>query len=252
MTFEEFTASRTETDDIESATGGSYPTEGKRAGLIYLDGFVIERDGAGYALYIENQQFTGSDLAPLERELFDYYMGEWHDIESPAETVAPAAQPETVAAQPETVAAQFVANVATVDKTLADWIAAEIASGATMEAVQARIAAAYGVVAAERAEPVAPATMADKIKLARAFGSDMQAALSPRQFRTMCDANKAEPEDSGVCHSHDYVDANMVMLAAFEATFGREPAFLSDSNKTVDLVLWNDAWAIAKAADFFA
>ncbi|TGT90867.1 MULTISPECIES: hypothetical protein [unclassified Mesorhizobium] len=96
------------------------------------------------------------------------------------------------------------------------------------------------------------ATIQEKIKLARAFGSLIQGELSPRQFRAMCDANKAEPEDSGVCHSHDYVDANMTMLAAFQATFNRDPAFLSDSEETADLQLWNDAWAIAKAADFFA
>ncbi|MER9524025.1 hypothetical protein NKI96_10615 [Mesorhizobium sp. M0292] len=95
-------------------------------------------------------------------------------------------------------------------------------------------------------------TIQEKIKLAREFGSMMQAELSPRQFRAMCDANKAEPEDSGICHSHDYVDANMVMLAAFQETFGREPFFLNNPKDTIDLEVWNDAWAIAKAADFFA
>ncbi|RWX70431.1 hypothetical protein EN780_03285 [Mesorhizobium sp. M4B.F.Ca.ET.089.01.1.1] len=95
-------------------------------------------------------------------------------------------------------------------------------------------------------------TIQEKIKLARAFGSKMQEVLSTREFRAMCDANKAEPEDSGVCHSHDYVDANMTMHEAFLETFGREPAFLNDSEDTADLELWNDAWSIAKAADFFA
>lgn len=87
-----------------------------------------------------------------------------------------------------------------------------------------------------------------KIALAREFGSLIQAAFSVSQFREMVDRNKAEPEDSGVCHTHDYCDSNMVMLEAFQNVFKREPDMDSDD----DLELWNDAWAIAFAADFFA
>ncbi|AZO29374.1 hypothetical protein [Mesorhizobium sp. M1B.F.Ca.ET.045.04.1.1] len=181
-TFEQFQASRREVDDVEAATNGDYPTDGKRAGFVYLDGFVIERTATGFYLVIENQQFENAELAPLEREMFDFYRA--------VNAAAPL--------------------------------------------------------------PISVATIGDKIKLARAFGELVQAELRPFQFREMCDANKAEPENSGVCHSHDYFDANMIMLEAFKATFGREPAFMENPDHAADLELWNDAWAIAKAADFFA
>jgi hypothetical protein len=92
------------------------------------------------------------------------------------------------------------------------------------------------------------ATIQDKIRLAREFGTMIQEAFTRQQFNIMLDRNKAEPAESGVCHTHDFCDANMYMHEAFEKTFGREP----DTNDDSDLESWNDAWAIAKAADFFA
>lgn len=86
-----------------------------------------------------------------------------------------------------------------------------------------------------------------KIKLAREFGSRIQEALTPHQFRDMVDRNKAEAFDT-VCHSHDFCDANVYMAEAFEAVMGRE----NDVSCARDADLWNDAWTIAKAADFFA
>jgi hypothetical protein len=92
----------------------------------------------------------------------------------------------------------------------------------------------------------------DTIALARAFGAEIQAALTRREFREMIDRNKSSHTDDGICASHDFVDANMYMLDAFKKTFGREPAILTDADDEIDAKLWNDAWAIAKAADFFA
>ncbi len=74
MTFEEFRASRVEVDDIETATHGDYPTDGKRAGFVYLDSFVIERTESGFVLVIENMIYDDEELAPLERELFDWWL----------------------------------------------------------------------------------------------------------------------------------------------------------------------------------
>lgn len=66
------------------------------------------------------------------------------------------AEPEKVSVaelvQAENAAARFVANVAEIDKALAEWIAAEIASGRSVENIRERIARAYGVVSAERAD----------------------------------------------------------------------------------------------------
>lgn len=94
-------------------------------------------------------------------------------------------------------------------------------------------------------------TINDTIKLARAFGEQIQGALSVTEFRAMIDANKAEGWDGPVCHTHDYCDANVYMEAAFVEAMGREPALL-DEEIDADNELWNDAWVVAKAADFFA
>lgn len=94
------------------------------------------------------------------------------------------------------------------------------------------------------------ATIQEKIRLARAFGAGMQ-TLSVSDFREMIDRNKTET-DEGICHSHDYCDANMVMHEAFAETFGRDSLDATNGMTDEDIETWNDAWAIAKAADFFA
>lgn len=95
----------------------------------------------------------------------------------------------------------------------------------------------------------------DTIRLARAFGEQVQETLSRDEFRQVIDRNKGEPERSPICHSHDFCDANMSMHDAFVATFGRNPLDTPSADNIMsdaDEQLWNDAWAIAKAADFFA
>tara|TARA_R110000868_G_scaffold140148_1_gene355467 strand:- start:397 stop:720 length:324 start_codon:yes stop_codon:yes gene_type:complete len=91
-------------------------------------------------------------------------------------------------------------------------------------------------------------TIHEKIGLARLFGEQVQAALSATEFRAAVDANKSDGPDSTVCHTHDYCDANMLMLAAWQEFFGGEP----DVSSEEDTAIWNDAWSIAKAAEFFA
>lgn len=91
-------------------------------------------------------------------------------------------------------------------------------------------------------------TIHQRIRLAREFGSRIQEALSRAQFRAAVDANKADGYESPICHTHDYCDSNVCMLQAFESTFGREP----DSASEADAATINEAWQIAKAADFFA
>lgn len=55
--------------------------------------------------------------------------------------------------------------------------------------------------------------------------------------------DEAEP---GICHSHDFCDANVVMEMAFVQTLSREPDLSSDR----DTKLWNDAWNEAKRNGF--
>lgn len=52
-------------------------------------------------------------------------------------------------------------------------------------------------------------------------------------------------KSAGVCHSHDFCDANMVMLAAYcGLTKMDEDAAVLNDEKTV--ALWNSAWDLAK------
>lgn len=106
--------------------------------------------------------------------------------------------------------------------------------------------------AAESAPVVSQITnIFQKIRLAREFGSLIQGYLSVTDFRAVCDANKTYGDDDGICATHEHMDANMVMLEAFKNVFGRDP--LEPGGMTEeDTLTWNDAWAIAKAAEFFA
>ena len=89
-----------------------------------------------------------------------------------------------------------------------------------------------------------------QIKLAQAFSVVLQEWLSSSEMRAVIEANKCE-SDSHVCHSHDFCDANTAMLEAWESVFGRAPSWLTDSDDDSEIVVWNGAWDIAKAADFF-
>lgn len=52
----------------------------------------------------------------------------------------------------------------------------------------------------------------------------------------------ATPDYSGgLCASHEFCDANMLMLEAFQ-NLGFEPNFDNDQH----VALWNDAWAVAR------
>ena len=94
------------------------------------------------------------------------------------------------------------------------------------------------------------------LKLARAFGQEVQEAFSAREFREICDRNKsgAPYDDDMCCATHEFCDANMLMHAAFVKTFDRDPLDGPDSSgmTQADTDLWNAAWAVAKAAEFFA
>lgn len=53
-----------------------------------------------------------------------------------------------------------------------------------------------------------------------------------------------EEMDPSICHSHDFIDANVTMLEAFTDVMGFEPDLRSNSQTN----LWNDAWSFAKSA----
>lgn len=89
----------------------------------------------------------------------------------------------------------------------------------------------------------------EKIGLAREFSTHLRFELSDEQLKETVRRNAEDESKYGadICHSHDFCDANMVMLQAWQEFFGQEP----DLNDDADIAIWGDAWAIAKASDFF-
>lgn len=82
--------------------------------------------------------------------------------------------------------------------------------------------------------------------LAEAFAAHLFCEMGGDQIVDMMKKNAAE-EESQICHSHDYVDANMVMHDAINELCGT----VVDHGGTHPqhdkiLALWNDAWVLAK------
>lgn len=51
----------------------------------------------------------------------------------------------------------------------------------------------------------------------------------------------------GVCHSHDFCDANVFMARAYRAATGKQMR----CNNNDDCIVWGNAWDIAIAANFY-
>lgn len=77
------------------------------------------------------------------------------------------------------------------------------------------------------------------VALAHRFAGNLLIDIGMDNLRKVIERNDAETY-RGVCHSHDFCDANMTMAAAFEAVVGREP--IGDGVSDADLALWNSAW----------
>lgn len=82
--------------------------------------------------------------------------------------------------------------------------------------------------------------------LAAAFTRELRKDVCPAKMAEIARRNAAE-NDSGICHSHDFIDANDVMYAAFMAATGRDPLGDDCPMTQADADLWNAAWAAAKA-----
>lgn len=77
-------------------------------------------------------------------------------------------------------------------------------------------------------------------RLCRVFILELRRAVSAENYAEIC-ARNALRDDPLVCHSHDFIDANMVMAAAFTVTTGMEVDTQSDEQR----LLWNSAWSQA-------
>lgn len=82
------------------------------------------------------------------------------------------------------------------------------------------------------------------LQIAFAFAANLreQLAGSADLFGEMCRLNENETS-GGVCHSHDFCDANMPMDDAFTAIVGHE----LEAADEADCALWNDAWGLARS-----
>ena len=87
----------------------------------------------------------------------------------------------------------------------------------------------------------APAT------LARSFCAELRKTLTAAQLAVVLRRNASPDRDPSVCHSHDFCDANEVMLAATKKCRMR-----FDFNSDAHSVLWKAAWRMASAAGFDA
>lgn len=92
----------------------------------------------------------------------------------------------------------------------------------------------------------------DKVlRLATAFSRNIRAALEPEELQEAVVRNLAE-SSAGVCHTHDFLDANMIMDAAFSEAFGREreDEDPETGEEPEDFAIWSAAWMLAKRNGF--
>ena len=85
--------------------------------------------------------------------------------------------------------------------------------------------------------------------LAAAFSRTIREWLNARQLAAVRARNLRE-RDARVCHSHDFCDANMAMLAACESLGFDFMATVETDREKAAHALWNEAWGIARAAGF--
>lgn len=94
--------------------------------------------------------------------------------------------------------------------------------------------------------------------LARVFSDELRKEIGVENLAEAVRRNAGEVS-GGVCHSHDFCDANMVMDAAWKSVFGREVRMPGDAEAghctheqvDEDLRRWEAAWNLAVASKFF-
>lgn len=82
--------------------------------------------------------------------------------------------------------------------------------------------------------------------LAYEFSQGLRSYLTPEQMVEIVRRNSVEIE-AGICHSHDFCDANMFLYDAF-MKYGMDPADVGGIDRWGDL--WNSAWNKAKSVGF--
>ena len=83
-------------------------------------------------------------------------------------------------------------------------------------------------------------------RIAQDFAARLQAELGPQVIAEINRRNATAAYQNGACATHDFCDANVLMLEAFEAVTGRA----ADPASEAEAMLWNTAWNTARAAGF--
>lgn len=89
---------------------------------------------------------------------------------------------------------------------------------------------------------VRPAPMQDEqlaMALGQRFATKLREAIGAKNFRAMQKRN-AKETSQGICHSHDFCDANMVMLEAMQEL--RPDLAALDCNTEAFCAPFNAAW----------
>ena len=89
-------------------------------------------------------------------------------------------------------------------------------------------------------------------RIAREFSAGLLEQIGPQKLARAVEINRANRGEKW-CASHNYCDANMVMLPTIAEVLGvTEDSFIdhvADDEALCDL--WNTAWDMAKANDFY-
>lgn len=107
----------------------------------------------------------------------------------------------------------------------------------------------------EAAPAVAGPNPGDVERLAAAFVAECKATYSGDELAAIRQRNRgyAEAGKADVCATHDFADANEIMLEAFTKTFGRPFAVLeadaTEAEHNADAALWGAAWSLATRRD---
>jgi hypothetical protein len=75
-------------------------------------------------------------------------------------------------------------------------------------------------------------------EIAQKFASILRDWLTQEEMTIVVDRNKRR--EKGVCHTHDFCDANMAMQEAIETTTGKD-----------DSPEWDTAWNFARENEFW-
>lgn len=102
----------------------------------------------------------------------------------------------------------------------------------------------------ENAEDVNETQDLSRVRLlAKDFSRALRKVLTQKDLYELLARNAAEPENSAVCHSHAFCDADLVMQEVFEQ-HGLIPGGPLSAKSAAESSLWSQAWKMAKKAGF--